>query len=268
MLKRQILVWMLFALLLAGLWGCGVREEEQPLPQIVIGYNEYCPFSYTDEDKNPAGIDVELAREACRRMGYEPVFKRINWYDRDELLNAGEVDCLWSCYSVSGREEQYSWVGPYMYSRQVVAVLQDNPIRMLSDLEGRTVAVKSATRAESLFLERTDPRIPELEAVYCLMEMENVVAALRDGYVDACAGFSATLTGLLQNSGVGYRFLDENLIISDLGVAFRQGSHEELREALRSALNEMHRDGTTACILKGFGLSAADALEGIDLAKS
>lgn len=266
MFKKRMLILMLCLTLLAGLWGCQA-EEEQPLPQVVIGYNDYRPFTYTDEDKRPAGIDVELAQEACRRVGYEPVFKQISWHDRDALLAAGEVDCLWSCYSISGREEQYDWVGPYMFSRQVVAVLQDNPIRMLRDLEGRTVAVKSATMPERIFVGQTDARIPEVEAVYCLADMEDVVAALRDGYVDACAGFSATLTELLQNSGVGYRFLDENLIVSDLGVAFLPGSFEELRAALVTALNEMHRDGTTARILRSYGLNSTDTLEGINLAK-
>ena len=28
---------------------------------------------------NPAGIDVELAKEAFHRMGYKPVFVNIDW---------------------------------------------------------------------------------------------------------------------------------------------------------------------------------------------
>ena len=266
MFRKRTLILM-FLLLLAALCGCS-EEQKEPLPQLVIGYDEYRPYSYTDEDGAPAGIDIDLAKEACRRMGYEPVFSNINWHDRDLVLEAGKVDCLWSCYPITGREEQYAWVGPYMYSRQVVAVLQDNSsIRMLNDLEGRSIAVRSAGTAESIFLEQADSRIPEVGRIYCMTEMENVVAALRDGYVDACAGFTATLTELLQNSGVGYRFLDENLINADLGVAFRHESDPQLRTALESVLNSMHQDGTTARILRSYGLNSTDALGGINIAK-
>lgn len=264
MFKRRCFVCLLALLLAAALCGCA-EEETGALPQLVIGYDDYRPYSYTDEDGLPAGIDVELAKEACRRIGYEPVFQKISWHDRDVLLKEGVVDCLWRCYTMNGREEQYAWVGPYMNSRQVVAVLQESPIRLLSDLQGKKVAVKSATRTESLLLERNDPRIPQLEELYCLTEMENVAAALRDGYVDACAGFAATLAELLQNSGVGYRFLDENLLNASLGVAFQPESHEQERALLASALEQMHRDGTTARILRSYGLNSADALGGIEL---
>lgn len=41
-----------------------------------------------------AGIDVEIAAEACRRIGYEPVFREIALDERFARLAAGEVDCL------------------------------------------------------------------------------------------------------------------------------------------------------------------------------
>lgn len=265
MRKKHALIWLLL-LLSAALPGCTADKAETPLPQLTIGYNEYRPYSYTDEDGNPAGIDIELAQEACRRMGYAPVFTQINWHDRDALLEDGKVDCLWSCYPIMGREDRYAWVGPYMRSRLVVAVLQDSPIRTLSDLGGRGIAVRSAGTAEEILTEKADPRIPRLERIYCLTDMENVAAALRSGYVDACAGLAQTLSELLQNSGVGYRFLEEELERADLAVAFRTGSDPQLRMALEAALNAMHRDGTTARILRNHGLNSTDALGGIDIA--
>ena len=39
------------------------------------------------------------------------------------------------------REEIYRWAGPYMVSRQVVAVDADSSIRTLSDLAGKTIDV-------------------------------------------------------------------------------------------------------------------------------
>ena len=39
-----------------------------------------------------------------------------------KTLENKEIDCLWGCFSMDGRENDYKWAGPYMVSRQVVAV--------------------------------------------------------------------------------------------------------------------------------------------------
>ena len=46
-----------------------------------------------------------------------------------------------------------------MISRQVVAVNRSSDIYRLSDLEGKTIAVQSTTKPESIFLERTDSQM-------------------------------------------------------------------------------------------------------------
>ena len=40
---------------------------------------------------------------------------------------------------MDGREQLYRWVGPYMVSRQVVAVNADSSIETLADLAGKTL---------------------------------------------------------------------------------------------------------------------------------
>ena len=143
-------------------------------------------------------MDVSLAREACRRIGYEPVFRLIDWDQKDEFLQNGEVDCLWGCFSMNNREEIYLWAGPYACSRQVVAVRQDSDIQSLGDLAGHRVAVQIRSKPEEIFSAGTDPRLPTVSNIYCLLRMEDVVSALRKGYVAACAGHAAALTAQLD----------------------------------------------------------------------
>ena len=92
------------------LGGCGVKKEKEAdseLPKIVIGMDYFEPYSYQASDGEYKGIDVELAKEAFRRLGYRPKFENIVWEDKDELLADGTVDCLWSSYSMNGREDKY-----------------------------------------------------------------------------------------------------------------------------------------------------------------
>ena len=163
---------------------------------------------------------------------------------------------------MDGQEDRYAWVGPYMYSRQIVAVLYDSPIKHLSDLEGKSVAVRVGSKAETTFLEHTEEGVPQVQNVYCLNSLSDVITALRNDYVDACAGDAAAVRDQLRNAGVEYRFLDEDLARAKLGVAFSKGSDEGLRSKLSDALDEMLADGTTARILQAYGVDTDNVLGG------
>lgn len=97
------------------------------------------------------GIDVDIAKEAFRRIGYHVEFSVINWEQKDALLETGEVDCIWGCYSMSGREDDYQWAGPYMVSRQVIAVNKNSPIQDSMDLEGKKIAVQTTANRKRFY---------------------------------------------------------------------------------------------------------------------
>lgn len=126
--------------------GCSDKSavSSDALPVIIIGSDEYEPYNFSDKNGNPAGIDVEIASEAFLRMGYKAQFKNIVWDEKDEMLADGKVDCLWGCFSMNGREDKYRWVGPYMNSRQAVAVRTDSNIYALSDLSGKELQCSQA----------------------------------------------------------------------------------------------------------------------------
>ena len=48
----------------------------------------------------------------------------------------------------------YRWAGPYMVSRQVVAVDADSSIQTLGDLAGKTIAVQSTGKPEETLSQR------------------------------------------------------------------------------------------------------------------
>ena len=127
-----------------SLTSCGGTDaKESGLPQIIVGSDTYPPYIYLNNDGVPAGIDVEIATEAFRRMGYAARFESIDWEQKTNLVESGTIDCIWGCFSMDGREQLYRWVGPYMVSRQVVAVNADSSIETLADLAGKTMMVQS-----------------------------------------------------------------------------------------------------------------------------
>ena len=165
------------------------------MPDIIIGSDNYPPYNYENVDGKPTGIDVDLATEAFRRMGYQAVFTYIDWEKKKELVDSGKIDCIWGSFSIDGREEEYRWSAPYMMSRQVVAVNRDSEIKTLADLEGKRIAVQSTTKPEALFLSHTDARLPVLREVFSMQNRELIYPCLSKGYADAIAAHE---TAILQ----------------------------------------------------------------------
>ncbi|MFR5988867.1 MAG: substrate-binding periplasmic protein [Faecalibacterium prausnitzii] len=165
----------------------GTNAKDSGLPQIIVGSDTYPPYIYLNNDGVPAGIDVEIATEAFRRMGYAARFETIDWEQKTNLVESGAIDCIWGCFSMQGREEMYRWAGPYMVSRQVAAVDADSSIRSLSDLADKTVAVQSTGKPEEIFLSGSDPRIPQTVEVLSIENRSVQYALLSCGYVDAIA---------------------------------------------------------------------------------
>lgn len=244
-------------------WGCQKPESEQNaenLPELIIGLDgSYEPYTYMNENGELAGSDIELAKEACKRMGVKPVFRAIKWDDKDQELESGEIDCIWSCYTMTGREEQYLWAGPYMYSRHVVVVRDDSDIQTLDDLTGRNVAVMSSTKPEGIFLKHEEPHIPIVDNVYCLENMELAFAALQKNYVDATAGHETAVRQYIDMTPGEYRILDESLMSAAIGVAFYKQGDTDMVELLNSTILEMQNDGTIGNILGNYGIESKNA---------
>ena len=228
-----------------GLTSCGgTKAKDGGLPQIVVGSDTYPPYIYLNNDGVPAGIDVEIATEAFRRMGYAARFETIEWEQKTNLVESGAIDCIWGCFSMDGREQLYRWAGPYMTSRQVVAVNADSGIETLADLAGKTMMVQSTTKPEEIFLAGTDPRIPQLGEVLSTEDRSVQYAMLNCGYVDAVAAHETAILQYMQDCNADFRILEEPLLVTGIGVAFALNDTRGLDEKLTETFAAMRADGT------------------------
>ena len=219
----------------------GTNAKDSGLPQLIVGSDTYPPYIYLNNDGVPAGIDVEIATEAFRRMGYAAQFEPIDWEQKTDLVESGTIDCIWGCFSMDGREEVYRWAGPYMVSRQVAAVDADSSIRTLGDLAGKTVAVQSTGKPEEIFLSGSDPRIPQAVEVFSI-EDRSVQYAMKDNSVE-------------------FRILEEPLLVTGLGIAFAKNDSRGLDSQLNAVLAQMRTDGTLEQILGRYLEHASQYLE-------
>lgn len=264
---KKLRVGMVLMLLFVLICGCSspvtetAKNDTSDLPVLTVGCDDYSPFSYADANGDMTGIDVELAREAFSRMGYMPKFQFINWEDKKELLENGDIDCIWSSFTMTDREDEYHWAGPYMRSKQVVAVNENSDIYSLQDLEGKVVAVQSTTKPEDI-IRSHDGTLPELRKVISVQKRDLIFIFLSKGYVDALAAHDTSVDQFMADTGLKFRILDEPLQAVDLGVAFDKNDTRGLDKELTDTLHEMQKDGTVKEIIGKYLSSPERYLEG------
>lgn len=257
-IKRKISISFIIYMFITVLCGCRDNQydvnanEDVQLKEIIIGSDIQPPFNYVDSDGNPTGIDVELATEAFRRMGYKAVFVNINWDDKQELLSSHTIDCIWGSFSMNGREDKYRWAGPYMKSRIVIAVNKDSDIYTTEDLLDKTVAVQAASKPEEMFLNMADSRIPRIRSLLSMKNRELTYPMLSKGYADALAVNEVIINQYMKDYNMQFRMLDEALDTVGLGVAFDKNDKRDIDRRLTDILINMRDDGTEKEILEKY----------------
>lgn len=258
-------LFIVVVLILSLVCGCSSTDETKKedltkLPEIVVGCDNYSPFSYADANGNMTGIDVELARKAFSDMGYSPKFVFINWEDKNKLLADGKIDCIWSSFTMTDREKEYNWAGPYMRSRQVVAVNENSNIYSLKDLEGKVIAVQNTTKPEEI-IRSHDGTLPKLKRVISVQKRDLIFILLSKGYVDALAAHDTSVDQFMADTGLKFRILKQPLQTVDLGVAFDRNDKRGLNTKLTKELKNMRKNGTVEKIISRYLTNAQDYLE-------
>lgn len=263
--KQFYFIGGILIVLLVMLSGCARKttsgkSKSESLPKIVIGCDDYTPFNYMDMNGKITGIDVELAREAFDRMGYQAEFQFIDWEEKKQLLKDGSIDCVWSSFTMDGREEEYKWAGPYMKSNQVIAVNVDSDISEIKDLKGKTIAVQSTTKPEDLFRSHGE-EIPDFRKIISVKNRDVLFILLNKGYVDAIAAHDTSVIQFMKDFDMEYRILEKPLLTVNLGVAFDRDDDRGLDEKLSETLQQMQSDGTIKKIISKYLPNAEKYLE-------
>lgn len=241
---------LLGVLLCAALCVAPVSAGEPPL---LVVFEDYPPYEYV-ENGRARGINIDLIREAFRRMGLEPVFELRPWKRALLEMRSGEVMALSSGFRTPEREAFACFPSePLAMEINVVAVPVDSELCMasLSDLRALSVGVVREYTYGPEFDSLRSIRRVETNTSRQLLEM------LLNGRMDAAVGNRAVFDhqlGLLGAAG-RLRYLYE-LGRGPLYMFFsrawgeRAGSRdvEAMARDFGRAVRAMRDDGTFAAI--------------------
>ena len=211
--------------------------------QFIVGFDaEFPPYGYMDDNGEYVGFDLDLAAEVCKRNGWKLVKRPIAWDSKDSELATGAISCIWNGFTMTGREDDYTWTEPYMANQQVFVVANDSDINSQADLAGKIVEVQADSSAEAALKEA-----PELTATFkellTTADYNTAFMDLEQGAVDAIAMDVIVAGYQIQQRNADFKILDDSLSEEEYGVGFKKGN-TELRDKVQSTLEEMAEDGT------------------------
>ena len=213
---------------------------------------DYRPYSYIDDNGENGGFDVEMAKAVCEYYGWEYEAVPFNWDAKDAELNAGSCDCIWSGFTMNGREDDYLWSEPYSNNTQVIMVKKDSGIAKLADLEGKKVGVQTATSAYDL-LNDEEGQKALMDTFASLEVYETYTIGINDlkaGAVDALA-VDVTRANEAMAEDDSFMLLEEELGSEVYGIGFRKDD-TELCGLINDALKALAADGTVDKIAENY----------------
>lgn len=220
----------------------------------VLGLDDsFPPLGFRDENNQIVGYDIDLAHEVANRLGKTLVCQPIDWAAKEQELNTGKIDCIWSGFTMSEeRVNSMAFTKPYLDNAQVAVVRKDSGFKTMADLKDLVIGVQ----AESSAVDAINDNPEFKNSVKKIIEFKENITALNDlgiGQVDAVIMDSVVANYSISQTGKDFVVLDEILAHEEYGIAFKK-DNTELRDKVQNALNEMEADGTVAKISeKWFG---------------
>ena len=248
-MKKIVASVMAAAVMALAFAGCGKKDDKK----FVVGFDqEFPPMGFVADDGSYVGFDLDLAKEAAKRMGREFVAQPIAWDSKDQELATGNIDCIWNGFTISGREDGYTWTDAYMINDQVVVVKSGSDIASLDALAGKKVAVQKDS--SGLAALNDNPALTETFGE--LIEIDTYLQAMMElemGSIDAIVMDEIVARYEIQTSGKPFAILDQPVASEEYGVGFLKGN-TALRDEVQKTLEDMAADGTMARISnKWFG---------------
>ena len=221
----------------------------------TVGFDqEFPPMGFVGDDGEYTGFDLEVAKEVAERLGLEFVPQPVDWAAKDMELESGNIDCIWNGFTMTGREDDYTWSEAYMANQQVFVVTAESGIKTLADLAGKVVEVQTDSSAEAA-LKDNQELSSSFGTLQTVADYNTAFMDLEMGAVDAIA-MDVIVAGYQieqREDGDNYVILEETLAAEEYGIGFKKGN-EALRDKVQTTLEEMAADGTMAEISnKWFG---------------
>jgi len=199
----------------------------------------YAPFTYHDESGKLVGFDVEIAEAIATKLGVKVEFVEGKWDGLIAGLDANRYDTVINEVGITDkRKEKFAFSDPYIASRAVLIVKDDNAdIKDFKDLKGK----KAAQSLTSNFAEIAKSNGAEIVGTD---GFDQSIALVTQGRADATINDSLSFFDFkTKQAAAPVKIVAQEKDASYSGVILRKGD-DDLVAAINAALKDIAADGT------------------------
>ena len=225
-----------------------IRISDTSVVKIAYRFDSN-PFSFVNEQGEPAGYTIDLCRLAVRSLGrqlgldkLEIEWVRVDVGNRLEAVANGSADMECGSTTVTLRRMMEVDFSSIVFVESTGLVVKTaSGISRLSDLAGRKIAAIAGTTNERAVADQLQRR--QISAtVVPVRDREEGIAALEEGRVDAFASDKLLLTGAKVKDPRALSMLPDDLSFEPYAITLPRGDWA-LRLAVNTALAEIYRRG-------------------------
>lgn len=215
-------------------------NEIKSAGQLKIGTEgTYAPFTFHDASGKLVGFDVEIGEAVAAKLGVKAEFIEGKWDGLIAGIDAKRYDTVINQVGITdARKQKYDFSEPYIASKAVLIVKQDNEeIKGFADLKGK----KSAQSLTSNFGKIAEANGAELVGTD---GFDQSIQLVLTGRADATINDSLSFLDFKkQKADAPVKIAAEQENADYSGIIIRKGE-PELLEAINKALADIKADGT------------------------
>lgn len=251
-MKKIIALALVMLMCIALLAGCGEKADNDADPgatqseakTLVMGTNAaFPPYEFVDDNNVIVGIDAEIAKAICDKLGYKLEIKDMEFDSLISAVQGNAIDFSMAGMTVTDeRKESVAFSNTYATGVQVIIVKEGSAIATVDDLDGKTIGVQSGTTGD---IYCTDDYGADHVKQYSNGAL--AIAALQNDQVD-CVVIDNEPAKSFVAANTGLKILDTEYVTEDYAIAIAKENTALLND-FNTALDALKADGTIDAIL-------------------
>lgn len=269
-MKKKAISMLLAAAMVFSLAACGAKsdsdtketkketttdakDEASDKEITVVATGSFYPISYTDDDGNLTGFEVEALKEVCKRADIA-----INWELSDDYsamfggVDSGKYDTIVGQVSVTDeRKKAYQFTDVYAENSIKMCVRGDDPAESVDDLQGRKVCIEFGTVLQDFF-DKYNAEHSADEQIECVETAGNIYEELEVGHYDAFPITELSFDSVMEKGEYDFKLIGDPIIIDYQAWPFAKDADPEIIKAINKSIKEMQDDGTLSKLSEKF----------------
>ena len=269
-MKKKAISMLLAAAMVFSLAACGAKSDSDTMETkkettadakdessdkeiTVVATGSFYPISYTDDDGNLTGFEVEALKEVCKRADIA-----VNWELSDDYsamfggVDSGKYDTIVGQVSVTDeRKKAYQFTDVYAENSIKMCVRGDDPAESVDDLQGRKVCIEFGTVLQDFF-DKYNAEHSADEQIECVETAGNIYEELEVGHYDAFPITELSFDSVMEKGEYDFKLIGDPIIIDYQAWPFAKDADPEIIKAINKSIKEMQDDGTLSKLSEKF----------------